>query len=104
MTSLMSSLSDARQNAFGGATEDQGAANWNATSNIGVPYGWSRAKVDPWTASNPTWARVLRGDLRQQNSPLVVVSAAEVLLARAEAADRGWTSENAATLLQNGVN
>ena len=104
MTTLMGSLGDARQNAFGGATEDQGAPNWDATSNIGVPYGWTRSKVDPWTAANPTWARVLRGDLRQQNSPLVVVSAAEVLLARAEAADRGWTTENASTLFQNGVN
>ena len=104
MTALMSSLSDARQNAFGGATESYTAANWNATSNIGVPYGWTRNKVDPWTAANPTWARVLRGDLREENDPLVIVSAAQMLLARAEAADRGWTTENAFTLFTNGIN
>src|SRR4030095_3481322 len=104
MTTLMGSFSDGRQSAFGGATEDYSAANWDQTSNIGVPYGWTRAKVDPWTAANPTWARVLRGDLRQQDDPLVIVSASQVLLARAEAADRGWTTENAATMLQNGVN
>jgi hypothetical protein len=104
MTALMASFSDGRQNAFGGATEDYGAANWDATSNVGVPYGWTRSKVDPWTAANPTWARVLRGDLREQSDPLVVVSASQVLIARAEAADRGWTTENAATMLQNGVN
>ena len=106
MTGLMGSLSDGRQDAFGGATEDQNPnnPNWNVTSNVGVPYGWTRAKVDPWTAANPTWARVLRGDLRQQNSSLVMVSAAEVSLARSEAADRGWTNEDAAALLQSGVN
>ncbi|HYJ38711.1 MAG TPA: SusD/RagB family nutrient-binding outer membrane lipoprotein, partial [Chitinophagaceae bacterium] len=106
MTTLMGSLSDARQNAFGGATEDQSPSNpaWDDPSNVGVPYGWTRDKVDPWTQQNPTWARVLRGDLRQENDPLVMVGASQVLLARAEAADRGWTTENAATMLMNGVN
>ena len=104
MTALMGSLGDGRQNVFGGATEDQGAANWNASSNVGVPYGWTRGKVDPWTQLNPGWARILRGDYRQDADNVVVVGAAEVLIARAEAADRGWTNENATTLFTNGIN
>jgi hypothetical protein len=33
----------------------------------------------------------------------VLISASQVLLARAEAADRGWTTENALTLFQDGI-
>jgi Starch-binding associating with outer membrane len=106
MTALMGSFADGRQVAFGGATEDQSTTNpnWNVTSAVGVPYGHERGYVDSWTQSNPTWARVLRGDLRTPTGKVTIITAAEVLIARAEAADRGWTSENAATLLQNGVN
>jgi hypothetical protein len=106
MTALMASFSDARQNVFGGAaeTQDKSLPIWDDPSNIGVPYGWTRGKVDPWTQANPTWARVLRGDYREQGDDLVVIGASQVLLARAEAADRGWTTENASTLFMNGVN
>jgi hypothetical protein len=100
----MAKFGDGRQDAFGGATESQTAGNANETSNVGVPYGHERAFIDSWTGSHANWARVLRGDLRKENGKVNVITAAEVLLARAEAADRGWTSENAATLLQNGVN
>ena len=34
----------------------------------------------------------------------MLLTAAEVFLARAEAADRGWTSENMNTLYQAGIN
>ena len=106
MTALTASLADGRQNAFGGLTEDQNISNpsWNQSSSLGVPYGRLRSYVDPWTQANPTWARVLRGDLRKENGTVVLLSAAEVFLARAEAADRGWTSENMSTLYQAGVN
>jgi hypothetical protein len=106
MTALMSSFGDARQSVFGGAaeTQDKSLSIWDDPSSTGVPYGWTRGKVDPWTQANPTWARVLRGDYREEGDDLVVVAASQVLLARAEAADRGWTTENAATLLINGVN
>lgn len=103
LTNLMAAFGDARQAAFGGATESQTAGNWNQSSNIGVPYGRERAFIDAWAGSNPTWARVLRGDLRKENGNVFVITAAEVFLARAEAADRGWTNENAANMLQAGV-
>jgi hypothetical protein len=106
MTALMSSLGDGRQNAYGGLTEDQNVSNsnWNATSSLGVPYGRLRTFVDPWTQNNPGWARVLRGDYRTEKGSVVLLSAAEVFLARAEAADRGWTSENMTSLYQAGIN
>jgi hypothetical protein len=106
LTTLMGNLNDDRQDAFGGATQEQSASDplWNQPSDIGVPYGRARSYVDAWAQNNPTWARVLRGDLRTTTGSVVIVSAAQVLLARAEAADRGWTSEVALTLYKAGVN
>lgn len=106
MTALMASLSDNRQSVFGGKTEDQSTSNpdWNQTSGLGVPYGRVRAFIDPWTSANPTWARVLRGDKRTQTGSVVVLSAAETFLTRAEAAERGWTAENLNSMYTQGIN
>jgi hypothetical protein len=103
MTNLMTSLSDTRQLAFGGITQDQTSANASVTSNIGVPYGVARATAEAFTAANTGWARILRGDFRTESSDVVVISAAQVALARAEAAERGWTSESVSTLYDSGI-
>jgi hypothetical protein len=103
MTDLMASLADTRQLAFGGQIEDQTAANAAVTSNIGVPYGVARATAEAFTSANPGWARILRGDFRTESSDIVVISAAQVALARAEAAERGWTSESLSTLYDAGI-
>jgi hypothetical protein len=103
MTDLMTSLGDDRQLAFGGQTQDQTAFNANVTSSVGVPYGVKRATAEAFTAANTGWARILRGDFRTQSSPLVVISAAQVALARAEAANLGWTSESLATVYAAGI-
>ncbi|WP_153796648.1 SusD/RagB family nutrient-binding outer membrane lipoprotein [Foetidibacter luteolus] len=96
MTALMTSLADGRQNAF--------ASDVNGNpSAVGVPYGWTRDKVDPWTSGNPTWTYVLNASLRQENSSVVMIGAAHVALARAEAADRGWTSENMKAVYEDGI-
>lgn len=102
MTDLMGSTlgGDARQNAFGGASE---VAGNNATSNVGVPYGVARASVTAFTDANANWARVLRGDLRVELSPVYILTAAQVWLARAEAANLGWTSEVLATTYSQGI-
>lgn len=97
MTDLISSLGDKRQTAFAADV------NGDATT-IGVPYGLNRDKMVAWTDANPKWAYVLNDDLRKQEGSVVVIPAATIFLARAEAADRGWTTENAWTMLQNGVN
>jgi len=105
MVGLLSSLGDNRQTVFGGATElPSPNPGWNSTSNKGVPYGRTRTVTTAFTDANADWARVLRGDFREEGDPVVIVSAASVTLARTEAADYGWTSENAATLLVQGVN
>lgn len=92
MTDLMTStLGDARQSKFG-------------SSAVGVPYGLSRAKSEAFTNANPNWAYILNPDLRKENGSVVVISAANVLLARAEAADRGWTAEDAFAIYKSGVN
>lgn len=103
MTSLMSSLNDGRQAAFGGATEEQGVPGTSESSNIGAPYGVERSKAEAFTSANPKWARVLRGDLRPSDGSVVIISAAQVFLARAEAANLGWTSENLSDVYRKGI-
>jgi len=104
MTDLMASLADTRQTVFGGATEQASGSNASASSNIGIPYGLARQPTIDFTAENPTWARVLRGDFRRQAGSVVIISAAEVTLARAEAANRGWTTESVSSLYSTGIN
>ena len=83
---------DARVNAYG-------------SSNVGFPYGLTRADAVAFTAT-PTganYARILHPSKRTASSPIVIIGAAHVYLARAEAAQRGWNAENAATMYQLGV-
>jgi hypothetical protein len=87
MTDLMASLSDPRQAAFGSST-------------VGFPYGLTRAQA---VAFGTTYSTILAASKRAPTSPLVVVGAADVLLAIAEAAQRGWISASAATFYQNGI-
>lgn len=94
MTDLMDYLQDDRQNAFGGLTQDQTSGDADVTSNVGVPYGLKRADAEAFTADNTDWARILRGSFRTETAPLVIISAAQVSLARAEASYYGWTDEN----------
>lgn len=64
---------------------------------VGVPYG-----VFP--AAGPAQNFSLAGSqLSQQNSPVNVLTYAQVLFAQAEAAKLGWTSGNAQTLYQDAV-
>lgn len=103
MTDLMGALGDGRQAVFGGASEVASDPNALATSNIGVPYGLARASAEAFTAANPTWARILRGDKRLENGEVIILSAGQVALARAEAADYGWTSENLSAVYRSGI-
>jgi hypothetical protein len=87
---------DLRQTAFG--------ADRNGNpSNIGVPYGRNRSYIEPWCSQHPNYCFVLAPSLRQETSIYHIINASSVLLARAEAADRGWTNENTSILYQAGI-
>ena len=99
MTDLLGSLNDPRSGIYGG---DASSVS-NASSSVGVPYGVDRTKAAAFTSANPGWAMVLRGDFRTPTSTYFILSAAEVFLARAEAADRGWTSESVSDMYTSGI-
>src|SRR5690606_9112498 len=54
-------------------------------------------------SANTGFARVLRGDFRTEDAPYVVIGAGQVALARAEAAQLGWTSENKNAVYRTGI-
>ena len=90
MTDLLASLSDPRQAAFGSST-------------VGFPYGLPRDQAVFFGDGNSNYARVLAPGKRAANSPLVVISYANVALAIAEAAQRGWITADPVTWYQIGI-
>jgi hypothetical protein len=99
MTTLLQSLNnDQRQVAFGSDAN-------GFPSNAGVPYGRNDIFIASWIDANPTWCYIFNPEYRKETSPVYIITASQILLARAEAADRGWTSEtpNTATLYQEGI-
>lgn len=81
---------DNRINAFG-------------SSNVGFTYGLTRDDAIAFANANTNWARMMSNSLRTSTQAIPIITASHIMLARAEAAQRGWTSENAATLYQNGI-
>ncbi len=69
----------------------------------GFPYGLTRSDAIAWTSLNPDWAYILSDGLRSPQQPMYILTAAQVYLARAEAAQRGWTTENAANMYSTGL-
>ena len=98
MTTIMTNLSDTRQQVYGSTVN-------GVASSKGVPYGRVRTYIDPWCNSNPDYCYVMANAHRTETSPVFIITAGHVLLARAEAADRGWTTEtaNTKTLYEAGI-
>lgn len=99
MTDMLTTLANDPRSMVYGADVD------GNPSILGVPYGWNRTAINDWCSNNPTYTWVFDPDYRMETSPLFIVKASTLLLARAEAADRGWTSEtaNTETLYQAGI-
>lgn len=78
--------------------------NAYASNSTGFPYGLTRADaVDFDNSVGGNWARILSDSRRQASSPVVIVGAANIWLARAEAAQRGWTSDNVVMAYTTGI-
>ncbi|MGF1922768.1 MAG: SusD/RagB family nutrient-binding outer membrane lipoprotein [Bacteroidia bacterium] len=99
MTNMLSSLNDARIDPYGGNSHTGGFG----TSSVGTPYGVNEATARAFVNANVNWARVLRGDLRTEAAPVYLITAAQVALARAEAANLGWTTESVTATYQQGI-
>jgi hypothetical protein len=68
-----------------------------------VPYGRENSYIQQWCQEHPDYCFIFAPAYRLETSPLYLIKASSVLLARAEAADRGWTTENASELYQKGI-
>ncbi|HEY0740116.1 MAG TPA: SusD/RagB family nutrient-binding outer membrane lipoprotein [Chryseosolibacter sp.] len=99
MANFLNANADERRRVFG---------NNPATGNgniVGVPYGLTREQAIAFTAANPTWSLILDEPFRAQTSPQFILTYADVLLARAEAALLGWagTPANANDLMHAAI-
>lgn len=90
MTDLMAAFSDPRQAAFGSST-------------IGFPYGLTRGDAVVFGENNPNYAWVLASAKRAAGAPVVAISSAHVLLAIAEARQRGWITGSVDDAYQKGI-
>lgn len=66
----------------------------NATSGVlvGFEYGLKREDALKYAALNPTWSLILNDSWRAETSKMFILTYSDVLLARAEASQRGWTT------------
>jgi hypothetical protein len=78
---VLNNTGDNRVSAFG---KPDGSGNV-----IGVPYGLVRDKAIEFTDANPNWSLILNDEWREENSDFFILTYADVLLARADAANSG---------------
>ncbi len=87
---MLSNLGDGRQAAFG-------------SSNVAVPHGLSEANINVWIKNNINWSRILAPNQRLEKSPIFMLTASELYMARAEAAELGWTGEDKTAMYNAGI-
>jgi hypothetical protein len=85
-------------------TDPRGAANVFGTSTIGFPYGLSRGDAVAFANANTKYAQLMAGAASSTaTDPFPVLLSSEIFLARAEAAQLNWTTENVATMYGTGI-
>lgn len=95
ITGIMTDIKDPRLKAFGQAN--------NKGEIVAMPYGLTRDDAITYTNAHPDFSFIIRSDLRAENSIQPILTAAHAFLARAEAAQRGWTSESATEMYNKGI-
>lgn len=90
MTDQLSSTGDPRLNVY-------------AQTSKGFPYGLTRDNAVAFANANSDWAKIFNETYRQTNSPLSIITAGAMDLARSEAAQRGLTTESASALYAAGI-
>jgi hypothetical protein len=88
---MLAALGDGRQAAFG-------------NSSTPVIYGVKEATINAWIKANINWSRILGDNQRLETSPVYMLTASQLFMARAEAAARGWTTEDKTSMLTQGIN
>lgn len=74
-----------------------------ASAIVGLPYGYSAPGLADAGYTAPPSSNGLGVKFRSITSPMSLMTAGYTYLNRAEAAARGWTTENAAALLKQGI-
>jgi hypothetical protein len=92
---ILNDAGDGRAAAFG-QTNAKGEL-------VPFPYGLTRDEAVTWANGHADYSFVLNKDLRTQTSASYIITASHAYLARAEAAQMGWTSENAADMYKKGL-
>jgi hypothetical protein len=87
---FMNNSNDLRNTVFG-------------TSTVGFPIGLERDDAVAFATANTGYARLMNTSVAGATSPIPVVTAAHVWLARAEAAHLGWTSESVDASYEKGI-
>ncbi|TNE57031.1 MAG: SusD/RagB family nutrient-binding outer membrane lipoprotein [Bacteroidetes bacterium] len=95
LVAILESLDDPRLYVFGQPNSQNKV--------IGLPYGVERDSVVAFTNAYPDWSYILQVFKRSSTSPVYILTASNVLLARAEAAQLGWTNEDPAALYRAGI-
>ena len=95
IVTAMTDLKDPRVKQFG---------NPNASGTVvGFPYGLTRDDAVTFANGHADYGFVLKASQRAENTPQALLTAAHAYLARAEAAQRGWTTEVATDMYNKGI-